>query len=82
MKKTYWTRINADRKGGKNEYVRGVIEGIRLALAGEETEHYVKGDKRDLYYSMTCSHSKYQKFKKLVEKLYQNLCDFDVEYTE
>lgn len=80
MEKTYWTRINADRKWDKNAYVRGVIEGIRLMSAGKETDHYLEEDIGDVYYSMTCSDTTYRTFKELVEEKYPNLCDFDVEY--
>lgn len=59
-----------------NEYIKGRIAGISLAICGEKVRPY-KRIKDGQVQGVVCEPEKYVEFKKLVDKHYPGLCEFN-----
>lgn len=86
MEKVFDTLVKKNHKFGDNKYVTGRIAGMMDAICCRNEEGYYEpelclwhipgvGDVMTTY----CEESKYESFKKLVEKNYPGLCEFDVD---
>ena len=77
----FYTLIKYDHELGDNKYVRGRISGIQLALCEKNSEDELifsnmRVDKGIVLRVIT-TQDNYDKFTKLIEKLYPRLCTFD-----
>lgn len=80
----YKTMVRNDHKLSGNDYVYGKISGIADAIFGGKklTSWYSHKDDRTRYFEVYSSPLKYWLFRKKVEKIYPDLCDFDVDVTK
>ena len=85
MERIYWTKINGNYEGfGINsDYVRGRISGFLEVLCGKSiAPTSLNPETGDAHMGVKCTEEKYQVFRKMIEKRYPGLCEFDVEFEE
>lgn len=82
MERIYWTKINGgDKIFGGNAYVRGRISGFLEVLCGKSvTPTFLDPETGDAHASVKCTEEQYRVFRKMVEKRYPGLCEFNVEF--
>lgn len=77
-KQLFKTLIKADHKLGDNEYVRGRLSGIALAMCDAKQVYAHEGYDKGYVYKFRCTKRRYNKFAKFVEKRYPGLCEFNI----
>ena len=78
--KKFKTLVKKEEGLGDNEYVRGRISGIIIALCYDENKHpyrWSHADEKGRVITIRCTDEQYDKFKEIVDECYPNLCQFN-----
>lgn len=78
MKQEFYTKFKKDHKFFGNEYVLGVVYGLKLALCGDGRPVPRNGwDRVPVFLSAFCEPEQYEAFREAVENHYPGMCEFD-----
>ena len=80
-KRVFMTLIKKEHKLGDREYVKGKIAGFEYLISGcpnIQLADLITSD-GDIITSV-CYPRQYRKFKRIVRKLYPDLCEFDYKF--
>jgi hypothetical protein len=75
-KKNFKTYVKADHKLSGNEYIKGRISGIARVICGEAVGVGLVDNEGGVLMFHTCTKRQYEKFRKIIEELYPDLCTF------
>lgn len=89
MEKKFYTLVKKDHKFGSNERIHGHIDAYKELICdgnknGIDEPGFAFADIPNVgaVYVTCCEPEQYDTFKKLVEKHFPGLCEFDYEVTE